>query len=75
METIGWEFGKNYDMGKKVLIQGLTQCVNVFSIDTKNFVFRTDTKTKIQGSCFPVKCFVVKSVKQDQDITKDGEIF
>ena len=24
---------------------------------------------------FSVKCFVVKSVKQDQVITKDGEIF
>ena len=47
----------------------------VFSIDTKNNVFRTDTKIKIQNSCFPVKCFVVKSVKGDQDISKDREFF
>ena len=47
----------------------------VFSIDIKNEIFRTDTSIKIQYSCFPVKCFVVKSVKQDQVITKDGEIF
>ena len=46
----------------------------VFSIDTKNQVFSTDTK-KIQSSCFPVKCFVVKSVKQDQDISEDREFF
>ena len=47
----------------------------VFSIDTKNKVFRTDTKIKIRSSCFPVKCIVVKSVKQDQDISKNGELF
>ena len=44
----------------------------VFSIDTKNQVFNNDTK-KNQSSCFPVKCFVVKSVKRDQDISQDGE--
>ena len=28
-----------------------------------------------QSSCFPFKCFVVKSVKQDQVVTKDGDFF
>ena len=27
------------------------------------------------SSCFPVTCFVVKSVKRDQDISEDGEFF
>ena len=30
---------------------------------------------KITLSCFTVKCIVVKSVKQYQDFTKDGEMF
>ena len=47
----------------------------VFSIDIKKIVFRTDTKIKIQCSCFLVKCFVVNSVKEDQVITEDGETF
>ena len=67
-------YRQNYDMGKRVLIKGLAQCVRVFSIDIKNYVFRTNTKIKIQSSCFPVKCFVMKSVKQDKVITR-AEVF
>ena len=35
---------------------------------------RIDTKIKINGSCFTLKCILVKSVKQYQGFTKDGEI-
>ena len=66
---------QNYDMGKSVLIWGLTQCVIVLSIDIKNFLFSADTKRKTQFSYLPVKWFVVKSVKQDRVIIKGGELF
>ena len=54
---------------------GTTYCAIDFSMDIKNKFFRTDAKIKIQCSCFPVKCFMVKSVKQNPVITKDGILF
>ena len=62
--------------GKKkfFFLLGLTHCMKVSSIDIKNIVFMTNTKIKIQSSCFPVNCFVVKSVKPDQVISKEGDL-
>ena len=45
-----------------------------FSIDIKkNSVFSIETKKKL-SFCFTVKCIVVKSVKQYQGISKDGDL-
>ena len=52
---------------------GINSLCDCFSIDIKNYVFRTETKIKIQCSCCPVKCFL--AVKQDQVISKDRKIF
>ena len=49
--------------------------MRVFSINIKNYVFRTNTKIKIQSSCVPVKCFLMKSVKQDNVITRAKVFF
>ena len=51
-------------------------CDDVLKIFKKYKIFKVkSTKIKIQSSCFPVKCFVVLSIKPDQDISKDEDFF
>ena len=63
--------GKTTIWGKKGFYLGTYSMCDSFKINFKIFLSRTDTKIAIQCSCLPIKCFVVKSVKQDQFITKD----